>query len=274
MKFAVGSEKRIGIVTGASAGLGAEFVRQLEQHFYVDEIWLVARREDAMMDLAASLVRAEGVVLPLDLTISSDIRKLEEKLKVDTPNVVVLINNAGFGKMGAFSEIDREAQLKCIDLNVRSLTEITHICLPYMQQHSHLIQVASSIAWVAAANFAIYSASKAFVLNMTRALRQELQRDGIQVIAVCPGPVKTEFFDVATNPNSVGKLQDESEPRPKPSAHLMLAATAKDVVSLAFRDSKAGKSVSIYGWPIRLFTILAHILPASWMTKLTERRNK
>lgn len=271
MKFAAGTEKRIGIVTGASAGLGAEFAKQLEQHFYVDEIWLIARRVEPMRDVASSLVRAEGVCLPLDLTKSSDVSELEQKLKAENPNVVVLINNAGFGKWGPFTEIDREVQLQCIDLNVRSLTEITHLTLPYMQEHGHLIQVASSIAWVASANFAIYSASKAFVLNLTRALREELRTRGIQVIAVCPGPVKTEFFDVAENPHSRGKAEADQEKRPR-SKHLALAADARDVVNLAYRDSKAGKAVSIYGWPMRIFTILASILPAMLVTRLTKRR--
>lgn len=273
MEFAAGTEKRVGIVTGASAGLGAEFAKQLEQHFYVDEIWLIARRKEPMQDISASLVRAEGVCLQLDLTKAEDLSSLEARLKSERPNVVVLVNNAGFGKIGKFSDIDRSAQLQCIDLNVRSLVELTHITLPFMQRHSHLIQVGSSIAWAAAKNFAVYSATKAFVLNFTRALRSELIERGIQVINVCPGPVKTEFFEVAQNPNSTGKLNEGEEP---PVAveqrHAFLAAEPRAVVNLAYRDSKAGRELSIYGTPIKIFVFLASILPAAWITRLASRK--
>lgn len=264
-------ERRIGIVTGASAGLGAEFAKQLEQHYYVDEIWLIARRTEPMEDIAASLVRTEGVVLSLDLGKADDLAKIREKLANENPLVVTLINNAGFGKIGRFIDINIDSQLQCISINASALVALTQMCLPYMREHSQIINVASSIAWVAAPNFAIYSASKAFVLNFSVALREELRGQGIQVLAVCPGPVKTEFFDVANNPKGMGKANADVPSTPTPP-HYKLAAEAADVVNLAYRDCKSGKAYSIYGFPIRVFVLLAKFLPAEWVARLTANR--
>lgn len=255
------AKQRIAIVTGASAGLGREFARQAEREFTLDEIWLVARRAEPMEKLAAEFKRAQGVVIALDLALPADVARLGEHLRAAGPEVVLLVNNAGFGKIGAFAEIELESQLGEIDVNVRALTAVTHLALPYMGKNSHILQIASSIGFAPAPKFAVYAATKAYVVSFSYALREELKARGVNVTAVCPGPVATEFQDVALPPGAIRSF-----------AHRNLAAEAAQVVDLAYYDLKAGRAVSIYGWSVRAFVLAARLLPLALMTWLVGQR--
>lgn len=251
---------RIAIITGASAGLGTEFVRQLEGYFDVDEVWMIARREEPMRKLAGELKRAKGVTIGLDLQDPESLKVLEKRLKDSEVTVRVLINNAGYGKIGSFAALELEPQLGEIDLNCRTLTALTHICLPFMTAGAHLIPVASSIGYAPAPNMAVYAATKAYVLSFSYALRHELKGRGIHVTAVCPGPVNTEFVQVAVGAGKGWQLSKN------------MAATADGVVAKALRDAKVGRAVSVYGPHIRLFTLLAKILPFPLVTLLVGSR--
>ncbi|HYW14604.1 MAG TPA: SDR family oxidoreductase [Allosphingosinicella sp.] len=187
--------RRVTLVTGASAGLGAEFARQCGRRG--DELVLVARRRDRLEALAAELGSAHVVAADLARP-DSAARLLAEVdslgLEVDT-----LINNAGFGSAGGFVGTAPGRLLEMIDLNVRSLTELCRLALPPMLQRRRgfILNVASTAAFQAGPYSAVYYASKAYVLSLSEALHEESRGHGVHVSALCPGPTATEFFEVA-----------------------------------------------------------------------------
>jgi short-subunit dehydrogenase len=188
------------LITGASAGLGVEFARQCRARG--DELVLVARPRDPLEALAAELGSAHVVVADLaspdgPAQMIADVEALG--LRIDT-----LINNAGFGIAGRFASAPAERLLEMIDLNVRALTETCRLVLPAMVERGAgaILNVASTAAFQAGPNMAVYYASKAYVLSFTEALHQENKAKGVKVSALCPGPTATEFFDVAGSKGS------------------------------------------------------------------------
>ena len=180
------------ILTGASSGLGIQFARQLKRVFpEVEELWLIARRQDRLEALAAELTDLKTVVLPLDLCREESFAALREKLAAEQPEVVLLLNNAGCGYLGNVGDGPLERQTTMIDLNVRALTAITHLVLPYMKAGSHILNTSSIASFCANAKLNTYSATKAYVSSFTRGLSYELRNRG-----VCPGPMATEFVTV------------------------------------------------------------------------------
>ena len=260
-------QKKIAIVTGASAGLGTEFARYLEKNFLLDEIWLIARRIGPMRELADTMQKAKGVPLSYDLTNVGDLVEFDKLLKKENPNVLYLVNNAGYGKIGAFEQLGLEEQIKMIDLNVRALTYLSKIVLPFMKSGSAVIQVASSIAFCPSPFFAVYAASKSFVLSLSEALNFELKDRGIQVLAVCPGPVETEFFSIAKKSETAGITAPEKAP-----FNASLMAEAHAVVAKAFSDLGRRRRRSIYGMPIKLFAFFIPFVPMSLAFKMLGKR--
>lgn len=190
--------KKIALITGASSGMGADFVRQIAALGTVDEIWAVARRKDRLENLIRELPNVQGVALEADLSQNSGIEVLRKKLETEKPLVMLLVNNAGYGKLGAFTDSKRDETLGMVDLNVRALTALTYDVLPFMPPRSRIILIASLAAYLPIATMAVYAASKAYVLSFGTALSVELEPRGVGVTVLCPGPVKTEFFDVAS----------------------------------------------------------------------------
>ncbi|HEX8645049.1 MAG TPA: SDR family oxidoreductase [Allosphingosinicella sp.] len=184
------------LITGASAGLGAEFARQCAARG--EELILVARRHDRLVALKDALP-TKAHVFPADLSAPGAAAELLTLVRASGLSVDVLINNAGFGAAGGFAELPIERQLEMVDLNIRSLTELCRLVLPQMRERRSgaILNVASTAAFQAGPNMAVYYASKAYVLSLTEALHQELKGSGIRVTALCPGPTATEFFDVA-----------------------------------------------------------------------------
>ncbi|MDA1196775.1 MAG: SDR family NAD(P)-dependent oxidoreductase [Nanoarchaeota archaeon] len=239
---------KIAIVTGASSGLGAEFARTLSSFYSVDRIWLVARRKDRLEKLAKEI--GNGVVIEADLSTSSGLATIESTLAKEKPDVKVLINNAGFGKHGLFSELSLKDNQGMIDVNISALVRLTHSCLPFISSGGVVIQVASSAGFVPLPFSSVYSATKAFVVNFSYALAPSLRKRGISVTAVCPGPVKTEFFDVF------------SEGRNAVSGPM---ASASAVVRKAFRDASRGKLISVYGIFFGLVVFMTKLIPLSFI---------
>lgn len=263
-------KKKIAIITGASAGLGKEFARQMEKKYFLDEIWLIARREAPLRELAKEFQKSVGVPIALDLTKAGDIQELYKRIETENPDIAFLVNNAGYGKIGPFDSLGLEEQLQMIDLNVRTLTELSYICLPFMKEGANLIQVASSIAFAPAPFFAVYAATKSYVLSFSNALNFELRDRGIHVLAVCPGPVETEFFSVAQkNEHNKGRTNLD-----KPfNAKLM--AKPEEVVARALKDLAKKKMQSVYGMPIRFFTSFVSFIPKEIVMKaLSQGRKK
>lgn len=250
------SRKKIAIITGASSGLGREFALQIERSSYLDEIWLIARRSEPMKELVERFQKSAGYSIPMDLTDPGDLSALQKRIENEAPEISFLVNNAGFGKIGPFQDLGLDEQLRMIDLNIRALTHLTKICLPYMKPGSKILQVASSAAYSPAPYFAVYAATKSYVVSFSEALNFELRPLGIQVTSVCPGPVSTEFFAVAQKNEYMKDKVGEAEPFNK-----NLMASSSDVVRKALRDAEKGRSKSIYGFSIWLLTKLACFTP-------------
>lgn len=249
---------KIAIVTGASSGMGRETIIQIADRFGgIDEIWAIARREDRLKSLKRKLP-VPLRIFPFDLTQEDSLEMLREVLQQKKPDVKILVNAAGYGKIGNVGDISLAEETGMVRLNCETLCAVTHLVLPYMPDHGRIIQFASSAAFLPQPKFAIYAATKSFVLSYSRALNAELKPRDISVTAVCPGPVKTEFFDIAETTGNV------------PLYKKLTMADPQKVVRLALRDSMMGKSVSVYGALMKAFYLLCKIMPHDLILKIME----
>jgi uncharacterized protein len=187
--------RKVALVTGASAGLGVEFARQLSKRGY--GLVLAARRKERLEELAQELGNARAVAI--DLSRKDSAAKLLADLHANDEVVDLLVNNAGFGLIGRFAELDAKRERQMIDLNVGTLTDLCRAVAPGMieRKSGGIINVASTAAFQPGPKMAVYFATKAFVLSLTEALHEELKPHGIKVSCLCPGPTRTEFGDVA-----------------------------------------------------------------------------
>lgn len=244
---------KIALVTGASSGMGREFAKQISARYSkFDEIWLIARRTERMEEIAAE-IKLNSRVISLDLTNPEELQDFKQLLETQQPDIKLLVNCAGYGATGPCEEIDCDTQLGMIDLNCRALTAVTTLCLPYISSNSRIIQVGSAAAFIPQPDFAVYAATKAYVLSYSRALRTELKSRKISVTCVCPGPVNTEFFDVAGTKVKFLKKMVMAEP--------------EDVVEQAIKDATLGNALSIYGKPMKLAYIAGRFLPHKLLMK-------
>ena len=187
--------KKVALITGASAGLGVEFARQLARRG--PALVLAARRQDRLDELVEDLGTARAVAI--DLSKADAAARLMADLDAHGEQVDMLINNAGFGLIGRFAELDGKRQRQMIDLNVATLTDLCRAVAPQMieRKSGAILNVASTAAFQPGPNMAVYFATKAYVLSFTEALHEELKPHGIKVSCLCPGPTRTEFGDVA-----------------------------------------------------------------------------
>ena len=250
------------IITGASSGIGMEFALQLDKYFKnIDEFWLVARSRDKLEALGSRL-QHKARIFPMDITRPEGLALLEATVKRQNAIVRLLINCAGYGIMGAFETADRDEVLGMVRLNCEALTAITHRILPYMKKGSRIIQLASSAAFLPQVNFAVYAATKAYVLSFSRALGKELLERGIYVTSVCPGPVDTPFFDRAEKTGTTLQIKK------------YVMAKTKNVVAKALRDSYHKRTTSTYSIPIQAFRVAAKLMPHDLCLKITTELKK
>ena len=186
---------KVALVTGASAGLGAEFARQLSERGY--RLVLAARRKDRIEELARELGKARAVAI--DLSKKDSAARLLADIEANGETVELLVNNAGFGLIGRFAELDAKRERQMIDLNVGTLTDLCRAVAPQMitRKSGSILNVASTAAFQPGPKMAVYFATKAFVLSLTEALHEELKPHGVKVSCLCPGPTRTEFGEVA-----------------------------------------------------------------------------
>lgn len=254
--------KKIIIVTGASSGIGEEFVRQLDKNFTkIDEIWMIARNVKRMEEIARDLENTARI-LGLDLENQQSRRELEILLETEKPGICMLVNCAGFGVMGDFAQLDMTEQLNMIELNCKALTAVTYMAIPYMVRNGRILQLASSAAFMPQAHFAVYAATKSYVLSFSRALQEELLPKEIFITAVCPGPVDTPFFDRAERNGHTLALKKN------------FSVSAKMVVKDALIASKKRKTVTVCGLPLKLFRIVCKVVPHSWILEIVENFDK
>lgn len=249
---------RTAIITGASSGLGREFVRQLADVFPdVECYWLIARRQDRLAEMAAELPDKTVECLALDLCDSMSFVALQEKLATEHPEVAVLINNAGCGYLGEVGRAETSLQTRMVDLNLRALTAITSMSIPYMEAGSRIINVSSIAAFCPTPRMTVYSATKAYVSAFTLGLSEELRKKGITVTAVCPGPMKTEFLDV-------GRIAGNSR-----TFAMLPYCDQVRVAGGTLRAAKAGRTIYTPRLFYKTYRVLAKVTPAKLMMKLT-----
>ena len=256
----------IAVVTGASSGMGREFVLQLGSYVDIDQIWVIARRKEALLSLQEQ-VSASLRILPLDLCDPESFSAYEALLQEEKPNVKLLVNAAGFGKFGKAENVPLQEDLRMIDLNCRALVAMTRLTLPYMKEGSHILQLDSLSAFQPVPYITTYGATKSFVLSYSRAMNAELKPRGIRMMAMNPGWVKTEFFNHAfqTNQSDVQYFDRLYE--------------AKDVVCTGLKDLyKTKKDYSVHGFPVRMQVRLVKLLPHSlvmrtWLNQQKKAKN-
>nr|WP_296456950.1 SDR family NAD(P)-dependent oxidoreductase [uncultured Acetatifactor sp.] len=250
------------IITGASSGIGREFARQMDGHFdRTDEFWLVARNRPRLEELAGTM-RHRTRIFAMDITGEESLEALEEAAFRHNAVVRMLVNCAGYGIMGSFCEQDGGLETGMIRLNCEALTELTHRLIPYMRWGSRIIQLSSSAAFLPQPGFAVYAATKAYVLSFSRALGEELKNAGIYVTSVCPGPVDTPFFDIAEATGSTLAVKKYT------------MVDAERVVALALRDSYHRRPVSVCSMPIRVFRTLTKLAPHGALLRAMEQMKK
>src|SRR5205809_4603109 len=238
------------LITGASSGIGEAFARKLAARGH--NLLLVARTEEKLVMLCSELgriksIRAQYVAMDLSEP-DAPARLFEETLQREL-QINFLINNAGFGSMGDFARLDLERELKMIDLNIRSLVELTHRFLQPMRERrsGRIINVASTAGFQPVPFMATYAATKAFVLSFSEALREENRPYGIKVMALCPGVTDTNFFAAAHMQKPPGRI----------------AQTPDQVVDTALRGLKRGKAHIISGWTNFFMIESARLVPRS-----------
>lgn len=239
----------IAIVTGASSGLGREFVRLLDRE-QLDEIWVIARRKDRLVALQEE-TRTSLRVIAGDISDDAVMDTIKALLQDEQPTVRFLFNNAGFGKMGSVDDIaltDLQAMIRVNDL---APVMLTMTCLPYMKRGSHIAQICSVAGFMPIPYLNVYAATKSFLYHYSRALAVELKPKGISVTAVCPYWVKdTEFIDVAKR-NANGSY----------FPHVLFGGNEKEVALSAWKSICRGDAVSTPGWVATLLHLTSHFLP-------------
>ncbi len=250
----------IAVVTGASSGLGEEYVKHIALLFgELDEIWIIARRTERLEQLAEKIKNIKCQPITCDVTRDEDIEQYRLALQQNGANVKMLINNAGFGKLGYFDEIDSQTNAGIVRLNCEAVTVVTNATLPFMTEKSFILNVCSIASFVPNARMAVYSSTKAFIMSFSRALREELKRKKINVCAVCPGPMDTEFLGVADIPPGASRTFD------------MLPHIKPDMVALGSLNAAAkGRSVYTPHPFYKFYRVLAKIIPHSIMMKFAK----
>jgi short-subunit dehydrogenase len=190
---------RTAIITGASSGLGAELVTAAAERFPdIECFWLIARDSGRLLSAASGIPGEKKTeIISADLTKDESYELIDYRLREDKPEVVLLINAAGLGYLEDIAESTWEKQVRIIDVNVRGLTAITTLVLPYMDEGARIINISSIASFCPNSRMTVYSASKAFVSFFGAGLGDELRKSGITVTTVCPGPMDTAFLSRA-----------------------------------------------------------------------------
>ncbi|MEP6919509.1 MAG: SDR family oxidoreductase [bacterium] len=246
------------LITGASSGIGEAFARRLAA--LGRNVFLVARSEDKLASLCNELGRLNRIraqYIALDLSTPESGQRLFEEAEKRGLVTDMLVNNAGFGSMGNFALLDLERELNMIDLNVKSLVELTHRFLAPMRERESgaIINVASTAGFQAVPFMATYAATKAFVLSFSEALWEENRPHGVHVMALCPGVTETNFFEAAR-----GR---------KPPARA--AQTPEEVVEAALKGLNRGKSVVVSGWSNLFMVEAERLVPRSLVVRAAGR---
>lgn len=244
----------IAIVTGASSGLGVCYVDALTKLFpEINEIWLIARREEKLKETAKLHPDKNCIVLSMDMSDMNSFKKIEEKLNKEKPEIQVLINDAGVASGGLFEKMDLDKMLKIIDLNCKGATAITKICLPYIVNGGTILEVSSTSAFVPNTNLIVYCASKSYLSSLSLGLREELKSRHINVCAMCPGFMVTEMTK-----SGLTKKQNK----------LPVIDTNKAAYK-SLKAAKNGRAVYTTGGFYKFYRFLSKVIPHVFLIKFT-----
>lgn len=243
--------KRIAILTGATGGLGKEFVKLLLKE-ELDEIWAIARNENRLLQMKEQYGN-RIVPVSVDLSETEGITKVKDMLTEQAPYIEYLINNAGIAKMGKYNEFSVEEIDKTINLNCKAPVLLSNICIPYMGRGSKILNISSASAFQPNPYINLYAASKAFERNYTRALNVELEGTGISCTAVCPGWIDTELLQKEINGKEV---------------RFPGLVTADKVAVQAMKDAKKGKDMSVCSLYVKCQHVNVKLMPQKWVMKI------
>jgi uncharacterized protein len=249
------------LITGASSGIGEEFARQLaaQKHHLI----LIARSGDKLQTLANELKQLHHVevkTFAIDLAESNSADKLFEFCQRENLEVNFLINDAGIGLIGKFDAFPWERIEEMIHLNILTLTKIVYVFLPILRKNGGtIINLASQIAFSASPYLAVYAATKAYVLNFTEGIREEYEKEGLKIMALCPGPTVTNFFQRAD-----ASTQDMN----------VKFRPTKDVVDEALSALDKNKAYTVVGWENKLMVFILRLMPRTLATKLAAYQIK
>ena len=250
---------KISVITGASSGMGRDFVKMIDKIEDCEEIWVIARRAERLAEIKSETGK-RIVPIELDLSREESFETYAKLLEDAGADVIALVNAAGFGKFGNFEDIPLKEQMNMIDLNCKALMAVTYITLEYMKEGSRVYQLGSLSSFQPVPYITTYGATKAFVLSFSRALNKELEKRKIKMIAVCPGWVKTEFFNRAVSDDTI--------------KYYNKFFTSDEVVTRAIYDMYRGKDVSICGPSIRAQVLLTKLLPHKLVMKIWCKQQK
>lgn len=252
----------IAVITGASSGIGKEFFRQLDAHPYysdVEEIWVIARRTDRLAELESVCDRTVRAI-SLDLSSKESIKEYAKLLEQTGAYVRVLVNAAGFGRFHEFETMNIDDAYDMVALNSASLTAMVHASLPFMGSGCEIYNMGSLSSFQPVPYISVYGASKAYVLAFSRAVGRELKSRGIKMLAVCPGWVRTEFFDHAVSDDTITYYNRFYDP--------------DQVVKRAIYDMARGKDVSVCGFPVRAQVLAVKMLPHKMVMNIWCKQQK
>ena len=252
--------KNVAIITGASSGMGKDFVVGADKRYNLDEIWVIARREDRLIALQSE-VKSKIVPLVLDLTNPQSFEVIANKLEEEKPNVKLLVNASGFGKMSEFVHSDFNSNAGMCDLNLKALILTTQTVLPYIKEGGKIIEVGSMSSFEPVPHLAVYAATKAGVLSFSRALAFELKPKKIKVLCVCPYWVKTEFFSRAGEKEMLKKFD--------------ILYESQFVVNVAYKTiDKTNKNYVVPGKYAKLLRVFAKFFSHNFMMKIMNKMFK
>ena len=248
-------KKRIAVVTGASSGLGREYVRLFAAQSGLAEIWAIARGPERLARLKAEF--GERVVtFSLDLSSTDEILRFARVLQARQPDIAYLVNSAGYAKLCSYRDLSIPDSANMVALNCSGVVGMGLACLPYMRSGAKLLNIASQAAFQPLPYQNLYSSTKAFVRNYSRALGVELRERGITVTAVCPGWMDTALYRRA-------KIGAEKATRRFPG---MVAPG--EVAAKSLLDANRGRDMSVYSLYVKLGHAAAKLLPQRAMMRL------
>lgn len=249
---------KIAIVTGASSGLGVEFTKTIANKVKkLDEIWVIARRKERLEQLTEQFLDVKIRPIPLDVGNDNSYEEFAQLLKEERPDIKILINNAGYEKSGRFMKMEMKDILSMINVNIKGMTAINRICLPYMKEGSFAIITCSVSSFTPVPNQTVYSASKRYVYFVGKALREEMLDVGVNVLLLCPGNMDTDM-------NPKGQMRQSRQINSLPFLD-MKKLTEKSLIK-----AKQGKAVYTPGTFYKFYRVTSKLFPSAFMMKIAK----